>query len=1397
MVDQPSQVRDPVELLAEEFLERRRRGELPSLKEYTDRYPHLAEEIRDVFPALVMMDEIDPQSAELNRSLGARLNLQGRPELRQLGDFRILREIGRGGMGAVYEARQESLGRHVALKVLPLAISRREPVRERFLREARAAARLHHTNIVPVFGTGDDQGVLYYAMQFIQGQGLDAVLEDVKRIRVTASTAGPANQPTMGLSGHEAARGLLTGQFTAAPSARGTEALSQPAATPAPASSDTHSGLSNEPEARYYRSIARLGIQAAEALAYAHGQGILHRDIKPSNLLLDSQGTLWITDFGLAKTEDDADLTHSGELVGTLRYMAPERFKGKADVRSDVYALGVTLYEMLALRPPFTGGDRGALMGQIAHDSPLALSQLVPLLPRDLETIVQKAMAREPAARYATARELADDLRRFLENRPIRARRSSAAERLRRWCRRNPAVATLAAAVFLLLAGLAATSTVSAIWLNKERKAAQAAEQEKTEKLFQSLVDQARASHFSQQVGQRFGSLDAIRQAVQIARERHVAPRIDELRTLAIASLALPDFRTLQELPLPKTPFSWDTDDRLQLFACNDVSGQITVHQLSDGKEMARLSYLPGEAWLRFSPGGRFLLVFGSERFRVWDLSTNPPLVVLETGKNWRWPPCLHPDGRHMVLEALDNSVKQSDLLSSQRPCLLFKGSERAGSPFAYDPTGARLAMLASGRVEIRDTQTWKLLLRLPETEPVSFVAWHPRGNILAVVCEGPSIHIWDLERNHRLTVLDGCRGGAISTAFTPDGELLVSNGWEGKIRFWNWRTGQQMLRHMGYTNLRFSSDGKLVIDEGGRFKVVEVVTGQECRTLVQQSSREKGVEYGNGAVHAAGRLLAVAMTDGLRLWDLQTGDEVAFAGPNRVVGAAFASPERLVTNGPSGLLLWPVQPPRERVMDWKIGPPRWLRNGSFAGIGNWSCGHEGRLLAQPIFQGAVVLRLDHPGQQFWLGPQPDVNFASVSPDGQWAATGTHHEPGGIKIWDVGRRALVRDLDVGPSAQCVFSPDGRWLVARGGRTAKILSVGTWEERPLLDFQNDAVFSADSSLLALEPVHGVISLLDPVSGQEKARLEDPNQSGAAYVFTPDGTRLVAISNDTHAIHVWDLRLIRQHLAELGLDWDQPPYPAPEHPATAPIRVKVDSVDREPPKAIALSSLQLALNPFAFEAYIERGKAFGRLKDIPNAIASYSMALALMPAGHKGRGEVLLRRSSNFLTLKHPLKARADVQEIAERDLPIPEELAFIAAQECNHFAWEYAIGPEQERDAKKALPLIRKAIKLTPEDWMLLNTQGVVYYRLGEYPQAVEWLERSLRESKETAAAFDLFFLAMCHAKLGAADKARDCYDRACRWAEHHAAGFQPGWGEELKQFQAEAKEVLAAKPQQR
>ncbi len=350
---------------------------------------------------------------------------------------------------------------------------------ERFLREAKAAARLHHTNIVPVFGVGEHDSYRYYVMQYIEGQGLDAILGELRRLRSEPALSRGS------LTGQEAteaaplattvARSLLTGRFrdppgeprTGATKAGGSEIdyeLFDPALPPAPAgtevSIDASSHWASQPGGSYSRTIARVGLQVADALAHAHAQGILHRDIKPSNLLLDIAGNVWVTDFGLAKADDADDLTDSGDVVGTARYLAPERFRGESGPQSDVYGLGVTLYELLTLRPAFDLRDRPRLIDQILHTDPPPFCAVDPGIPRDLETIVLKAMARDPADRYGSARALAEDLERFLEDRTILARRSSASERLRRWCKRNPMVAGLTAAVFLVMA----LGTTVSVW---------------------------------------------------------------------------------------------------------------------------------------------------------------------------------------------------------------------------------------------------------------------------------------------------------------------------------------------------------------------------------------------------------------------------------------------------------------------------------------------------------------------------------------------------------------------------------------------------------------------------------------------------------------------------------------------------------------------------------------------------------------------------------------------------------------------------------------------------------------------------------------------------------------------------------------------------------------------
>jgi serine/threonine protein kinase len=498
--------------LAEEFVDRYRKGQRPSLKEYVDRYPELAAEIKDVFPAMAMMENI--------AIAGECLELGPQPEpeepasrsFEQLGDYRIIREIGHGGMGIVYEAEQVSLGRHVALKVLPNQALKDFKQKRRFEREARAAAKLHHTNIVPVFGVGEHDGLPYYVMQFIQGKGLEAVLGELNHFK----PGGPATRfsdeirlKRKGNTAAQMARSLMTGAFPhggesteseltagaetlgldAPPVAQETEHLDDENAAPAtsqeptdPPRSGQHPDLSNlsasslslpgasgsvagrkkaSRRPTYWQSVANIGRQVADALDYAHKQGVLHRDVKPSNLLLDMRGTVWVTDFGLAKVAGPGaeNLTHTGDILGTLRYMPAEAFEGKSDARSDVYSLGLTLYELLALRPAFDEKDRNKLIKQVTTAEPAPLDRVNREIPRDLVTIVQKAIEKEPARRYATAEELAADLQRYLDDEPILARRQTEVERCVRWARHHPGIATLGA----VLASVLVMATIASV----------------------------------------------------------------------------------------------------------------------------------------------------------------------------------------------------------------------------------------------------------------------------------------------------------------------------------------------------------------------------------------------------------------------------------------------------------------------------------------------------------------------------------------------------------------------------------------------------------------------------------------------------------------------------------------------------------------------------------------------------------------------------------------------------------------------------------------------------------------------------------------------------------------------------------------------------------------------
>jgi serine/threonine protein kinase len=476
--------------LLDELTDRLHAGEAVDLEAIIGLHPDHAGPLRQLLPALEMMGELKRSAARDVGSI-APPDQDPRLETSVLGDFRIVREVGRGGMGVVYEAQQLSLDRRVALKVLPIAAAMDGKQLQRFQLEAHAAACLHHTNIVPVHAVGCERGVPFYAMQFIDGRSLADLINELRRVEGHDAAELPGrNLADMRTSTLTAKLlGGRIGSGVGAP-AQGCSADREPAPAhnPAPAVADARartrpstpqplgeSSTYSTHHRAYVQSVAQLGVQVAEALDHAHTRGILHRDIKPANLLLDDQGQLWVTDFGLAQIQGNLALTLTGDVLGTLRYMSPEQALAKrvvVDGRTDIYSLGVTLYELLTLRPAVEGTDRAEILRRIAQEEPVSPRKLNPAVPRDLETILLKAMAKEPNARYATVKELADELRRFLDHKPIRARRANLFDRSAKWARRHrPLVSSvgIAAVLFLSLAVLVLSSSNLRIQQEKRR----------------------------------------------------------------------------------------------------------------------------------------------------------------------------------------------------------------------------------------------------------------------------------------------------------------------------------------------------------------------------------------------------------------------------------------------------------------------------------------------------------------------------------------------------------------------------------------------------------------------------------------------------------------------------------------------------------------------------------------------------------------------------------------------------------------------------------------------------------------------------------------------------------------------------------------------------------------
>jgi WD40 repeat protein len=1012
-------------------------------------YGHHARTLRDLLPTLRIMADL-PGAATPPDELG------------RLGDFRLVREVSRGGMGVVYEAVQVSLGRRVALKVLPNAAALDPRHLQRFQVEAQAAASLNHPHIVPVFTTGSAEGIPFYAMQFIDGRDLAWVIRDLRRDKL-AETEADGREPS----------------------------------TPTPLST---------PGTSHAREVARLARQAAEALDHAHGSDVLHRDIKPSNLMIDETGELWITDFGLARVRGGLDLTHTGDALGTPRYMCPEQALGSRaplDGRMDIYSLGVTIYELLTLRPAFSGEDRLEILRQIAQDEPIPPRRLDPTIPADLETIVLKAMAKSPADRYTTAADLAADLGRFLENRPILARRPSLADRGAKWVRRHRAlVVTATTGLVILIMGLAGAALQYAAWLRRHNAA------------LQGEVDRA----------DRYAA-ESQRHASEADRQRRLADRHFLAAQLRLARQAVEarQFEVAQDLLDEIAPDPGAGDP-----------GEFAWHYLRRlaRREIVRLPEHDASIHgMSMSRDGRTIVTFHKDPSSIvlWDLpSEHPRLRIAETGFTYGVP-CLTGDGRILV---------------ARRAC----GPVQSGHDLGiWDATNGELrAVRKSGRFPLGKYVGPERSIHFLDSERLV-------AHVLVDESGMSSIRIWDLdfdsEKDRPRVALDAVD----AFAFAPEGRLFATRK-GSRITLHDVSSGAVVRGCPG----EFDGDGPLALSRDGRL----LVTASRSNGVVVRNvgNGEDRAQYNTKAPVVAmtfdpvGRTLVVVVDDGkVQLWDRSSG-RVRVLIPDDldrrrdVVHLGFSADGNLLTTtshgdpgGQQPMLLWDVKSGR------RLGT---LPCGTHEAPGSHLFAPDGRSVIVNVGRAPRIWYFDPvPEPPSPAGHKDEAWAVAYSADGKILATGSDDtdEARTIKLWDPATGGLIRGWDGGDGtvASLAFSPDGRILAS--GHLGPRGNVRLWDVatgsllhtlRGHEQMVRSVAFAPDGRTLATAggkkgeaSEDWKVRVWDVASARCVRELTDHTNTVRSLAYSPDGRTLATASND-QTVRLWDAKTGRLLQSQRG-------------------------------------------------------------------------------------------------------------------------------------------------------------------------------------------------------------------------------------------------------------------------
>ncbi|MGO9915657.1 MAG: protein kinase domain-containing protein [Isosphaeraceae bacterium] len=1073
------------------------------------------DEVTDPFVSeLKRVPEIGPEtdSAAINAAgANARAAQASTHPVEFWGEFRIVREIGRGGMGVVCEAFQGSLNRHVALKFLPelgdLA---------RFRREARAAGRLHHTNIVPVFGVGEQNGRHFYVMQYIAGRGLDAVF---KERALATGVAKTRIEPA------RVSAGVVARLFP--PLRRG----GQGGWSPGEGTGDRNDGCAVGLDGR---EAARIGVQVAEALAYAHAQGVIHRDIKPSNLLLDEQGTVWVTDFGLAHDSSDTfTLTHTGEFLGSLRYVAPERLSGQGDERADIYALGVTLYELVCGRPAYEDAERSALVHQILNQDPPSPRQCNPRIARDLETIIIKAMERDAKQRYATADALAADLRRFLEDRPIAARRTMAWERAIRWCRRNPVVASMTAAVFISLAVVAAVASIAYVQTKRsfDREAKQ---------LEAVIAAEASASRAAVR------ALEAEREmrtqwyaaTVNLMRPAWGSGQMERLRSLLLDTEPYADrgfewyyFRRLSHLEQNSLvghlaavrSVSWSPDGTRLATASWD--GTAKVWDAAGGKELLTLKGHSSALWsVAWSPEGKRLATASVDGMaNVWDASSGGHLLTLTGHKGQVCALSWSPDGRRLATGSWDWTIRLWDTIDGHQLLAIQDAADYA-KPVSFSPDGKLLAAgCSTGELKLWDAAIGReTSSRKAHKGAIHSLCWSPDGKGLATASADGTVKVWESGSPNARLSLKGHSGEVLAVAWSKDGRRLATGSRDRTARIWDAAVGKELLVLKGHTgeicSVSWSRDGKWLATgcDDGTAKVWPASGGRESCTLTTASHGIASLSWSPD-----GTLLAIGSRDGtVKLWGVDGGREMlAVQGhPAGLTSVAWSPDGRSLATSCLDRTV--------RIWDASSGRERMQLAGHEKGVDSVLWSHDGTRLATASRDATARVWDAGSGRQLLVlkGHSQAVTRADFSPDGTRLATASTDKS--ARVWDAsdGRSLLKLTGHSGQVLDLCWSRNGARLVT-GSADGSARVWDARDGRPLLALEGHAgevrcvSWSPDGTRLLTGSRDGTARLWGAGDGRELLSLKAHPPGVYSLCWSPDGMRLATGGLDGAAT-IWE-------------------------------------------------------------------------------------------------------------------------------------------------------------------------------------------------------------------------------------------------------------------------------------